>query len=299
MRSESSFVALVLAHIIGDVRQSLRLGIAADVVIVHEVCGRRYYDCRRRGTTDLYRRCDGIARHESALHDVLRCCGCLRAAFVKHLYERVAVKFVVHVLRLCLCRHERSLYHSVGCYPVDAEFLHIRLYRSGIAYVEVQFACLRSLEAHHRDVVFERREHGARVCNTVVNVCSRGGSRREVERAHIALHVARSLRLRRVLVVITLSREAYEYASCRLILRSVRAFGHPVGYGELLCGHIVLVEDILLHLRKHGLSLRVMTPVGRLSPEGILVKLQRIHSHASADHGAEATVAERQRLFPV
>ena len=58
----------------------------------------------------------------------------------------------------------------VGVNPVDVQFLHIGLYRCGIAHVEVQFAGFGSLNAHDCDIVFQRCENGSGICDTVDDI---------------------------------------------------------------------------------------------------------------------------------
>ena len=113
----------------------------------------------------------------AVLPATIPCCMMLRrddvglcAAVVDYLYECEACKFVVYILALRFSRYERCLYHAVGGDGVHTEFLHISLYRSGIAYVEVQASGLRCGESHYCHIVVKRTEYLAGVGDTVGHI---------------------------------------------------------------------------------------------------------------------------------
>ena len=205
--SQSSLIGLLLGKIIVEMGQCLGFGIAANVIVAHEVGGRRDDDGGTGGTAHLDGGSLWVACHQSPLLHVLFGSGGLRAAVVDDLDESVAVEFVVDILRLFAGRDERCLNHAVGRDFVHAQFLHIGLAGGGKAHVEVKFAGLGCLDAHQGDIVFKRREDGAGVGDAIDDVSSHGSGVVHIERAHVALGVHCTVGLSRLFIIIAVSGE--------------------------------------------------------------------------------------------
>ena len=133
---------------------------------------------------------------------------CYRSVAVGNAYVSAEVEHVVNVLALFACRSHCRFDSVLVEQGVGCDLLDVRLVAARVANVEVQFAALVGLKAHHGDVVLERCKYRALIAHTVHVIVHVARSCVHVEIAHVSFCIGGTIRLCRLVIVVALAWES-------------------------------------------------------------------------------------------
>ena len=239
----------------------LCLGVAADVVVVHEVGGSRYHQ-----------------RH-TLLVLILA-------------YKGDAVQHIGHVLHLFLL--QRGAHHE--CTLVIAAYLSLYalLRREEVYLWSARLLgrdCLSvtcSLETYYYHVISEGGEVGALIAYAFALIAHACRCRGEVEPTAVhTLFVCRSL-----------YEQSAHSLVCHAVTSLVTVC-HDVFHTQALGALVILLPQCLAYAVEHSEGVGVTVAVRTAAPEGVFVEEKCVTLYCRAYHGSQMAVANRQGLLPV